>query len=99
MLGGGGAKNFFPPTGQLHKGGPGRGCFILLTASASEDIPVPGEKYTFANLELAQAIGDLEALESKKRRVIHFHLESLSENVLDGLNTKITQSLESVLHS
>ena len=30
-------------TGQLHKGGPNTGVFVLLTAEPDEDLPIPGE--------------------------------------------------------
>jgi hypothetical protein len=63
-------------TGQLHKGGPNTGVFIMFTADASEDIPIPGETYGFATLQRAQALGDYLALVSKQRRVIRVHLGS-----------------------
>jgi transaldolase/glucose-6-phosphate isomerase len=61
-------------TGQLHKGGLNTGVFIMLTADAGEDIPIPGEDYGFATLQRAQALGDFRALNDKERRVIRFHL-------------------------
>ncbi|MBZ5498814.1 MAG: bifunctional transaldolase/phosoglucose isomerase [Acidobacteriia bacterium] len=61
-------------TGQLHKGGPDRGVFVLLTADASEDLLIPGEDFGFAVLQRAQALGDFRSLNSKGRRVIRIHL-------------------------
>lgn len=63
-------------TGQMHKGGPNTGVFILLTVDPPQDIPVPGEAYTFGVLQAAQAAGDLEALHLYKRRAMHLHLGS-----------------------
>jgi transaldolase / glucose-6-phosphate isomerase len=60
-------------TGQLHKGGPNNGIFLLLTTSFKEDIAIPGEPYSFGTLNTAQAIGDLQALQAHNRRVIHLH--------------------------
>jgi hypothetical protein len=60
-------------TGQLHKGGPNNGNFILITGDITDDIPVPGEPYTFGILNAAQAAGDMEALEDKNRRVVRLH--------------------------
>lgn len=54
-------------TGQLHKGGPARGHFILLTETPDIDVPIPGEGYGFAALQAAQAEGDRRALESRRR--------------------------------
>jgi len=61
-------------TGQLHKGGPPRGSFLLLTADDGPRLPVPGRGYTFGELQLAQAVGDLQALRERDRRVLHVHL-------------------------
>lgn len=65
---------FLHSTGQLHKGGPNTGVFIQITAENYEEIPIPGEPYDFMQLKRAQAQGDLEALQAKKRRVVRFHL-------------------------
>jgi len=61
-------------TGQFHKGGPNTGLFIQITAEDSEELPVPGEPYSFSVLKKAQALGDLRALQSKRRRAIRLHL-------------------------
>ena len=61
-------------TGQIHKGGPDRCSFIQITADDAEDIPIPGEPYSFGVLKLAQALGDYEALKNKGRRVVRIHL-------------------------
>ncbi|KRT67168.1 MAG: transaldolase, transaldolase / glucose-6-phosphate isomerase [Candidatus Rokubacteria bacterium CSP1-6] len=63
-------------TGQLHKGGPPNGLFIQLTADDAHDLAIPGEPYSFAVLKNAQALGDLQALRNKGRRVIRVHLGS-----------------------
>ncbi len=60
-------------TGQLHKGGPGNGIFIQFTCDETEDLPIPGEPYTFGVLKAAQAAGDFEALQAKGRRAIRLH--------------------------
>jgi len=65
---------FLHSTGQLHKGGPNNGVYIQITVDNYEHIPVPGEPYDFMQLKRAQAQGDLEALQGKKRRVVRFHL-------------------------
>jgi hypothetical protein len=52
-------------TGQLHKGGPPTGRFLQLVSEVGGDLDIPGEDYTFRTLELAQALGDLQALEDR----------------------------------
>jgi transaldolase/glucose-6-phosphate isomerase len=61
-------------TGQLHKGGPNTGVFVLVTATPIEDLPIPGETFSFGTLELAQAVGDFAALDAAGRRGLHAHL-------------------------
>ncbi len=61
-------------TGQLHKGGPTSGVFLMLTADAGREVRIPGEDYGFATLQLAQALGDYRSLNDKNRRVIRIHL-------------------------
>ena len=51
-------------TGQLHKGGPATGAFLLLSDEGGEDAEIPGESYGFRQLIDAQAAGDLETLRS-----------------------------------
>ena len=52
-------------TGQAHKGGPNSGVFLLITCDDREDLPVPGQKYTFGTIKLAQARGDFEVLAAR----------------------------------
>jgi len=81
---------FLHSTGQLHKGGPDSGVFIQLTAPDTDDMPVPGEKYSFGVLKDAQAQGDFESLLSHGRRAIRV---DLGKDVLEGL-----KKLGSMLH-
>ncbi len=63
-------------TGQAFKGGPATGVFLLLTADdAAVDRPVPRRPYTFGAIKMAQALGDLEVLAARRRRVVRLHLE------------------------
>jgi transaldolase/glucose-6-phosphate isomerase len=57
-------------TGQLHKGGPPVGHFLQITERLGEDLPIPGEAFTFGQLEAAQAEGDLQALRGRGRPAI-----------------------------
>jgi transaldolase / glucose-6-phosphate isomerase len=72
MLGFG--PRFQHSTGQLHKGGPNKGLFLVITADPHQDVEIPEEGLSFGALEHGQALGDMEALEAKGRRVIHLHL-------------------------
>ncbi|MDZ4159913.1 MAG: hypothetical protein U1B80_08995, partial [Anaerolineaceae bacterium] len=74
MLGFG--PRFLHSTGQLHKGGPDTGLFIQITRDPPRDLEIPGQNMGFGTLQRAQALGDLEALQSRCRRVIRIHLLS-----------------------
>jgi transaldolase/glucose-6-phosphate isomerase len=56
-------------TGQLHKGGPNSGVYLILADSRGEEIPIPGEAYGFKSLIQAQWAGDLKSLRDHGRRV------------------------------
>lgn len=66
-------------TGQLHKGGPDSGSFVIIAHGAVKDAPVPESHFTFSGLERSQAFGDMEALDSRGRRVILVDLKDPSE--------------------
>jgi hypothetical protein len=61
-------------TGQLHKGGPNTGLFLVVTADPAQDLDIPTMGTTFGRLERAQAIGDVRALLARGRRVCHVHV-------------------------
>ncbi len=66
-------------TGQLHKGGPANGRFLMLAerpgTARDRDVELPGEDYTFGRLARAQADGDLGALAALGRRVSRVYVE------------------------
>ena len=87
-------------SGQLHKGGPDSALFLILTSPAKNDINITGEKYTFGQLETAQAAGDFEALDSKNRRVLRIHLKHPLEKSLRCLNERISRGRDiSAVHT
>jgi glucose-6-phosphate isomerase len=65
---------FLHSTGQFHKGGPEVGAFLQITGAVAEDLPVPGQPYSFGTLQAAQAAGDLAALAFRGYPVLRLHL-------------------------
>jgi transaldolase/glucose-6-phosphate isomerase len=57
-------------TGQLHKGGPATGVFVIVAAAPDTDLPIPGEPFSFGVLEQAQALGDFASLQKTGRRAL-----------------------------
>jgi hypothetical protein len=85
---------FLHSTGQLHKGGPLTGIFVQITGEDDIDLDIPGESgYGFSTLKQAQAIGDMQALQTRKRPVVRVHLE---ENVTANLR-RLVSGVEALL--
>lgn len=80
-------------TGQLHKGGPNSGVFVLVTAAPVEDIDIPGQPFSFGTLELAQGLGDFASLEATGRRAVHIHLPAPDPQLLDAALASLTETL------
>jgi transaldolase/glucose-6-phosphate isomerase len=62
-------------TGQLHKGGPPSGRFVVLTHDGPEDVEIPGKPFSFRVLKNAQAFGDLETLRTRGREAEKLRLD------------------------
>jgi transaldolase/glucose-6-phosphate isomerase len=84
---------FLHSTGQAYKGGPNSGVFLQITCDDAEDLPVPGQKYTFGVVKAAQARGDFQVLVDRKRRALRVHLGA---DVVGGLG-KLEQAIEKAL--
>ena len=76
-------------TGQIHKGGPSKGIFPQITSGHAEDLPIPGAPYSFGVLADAQALGDLEALQSSGRRVARVVLDPTGGPAIEELTSAI----------
>ncbi len=81
-------------TGQLHKGGPGTGLFILITGDDREDLAIPGEPYSFGALKNAQALGDFQALKGRGRRVIRLHVDDKASEILEHLTRVAARAIK-----
>ncbi|MGW4795975.1 glucose-6-phosphate isomerase, partial [Nonomuraea sp. NPDC004297] len=72
---------FLHSTGQYHKGGPQNGVFLQITGAVTDDVAVPGRPYGLGGLQLAQALGDLGALETRGRPAVRLHLTDRAAGV------------------
>ncbi len=84
---------FLHSTGQAYKGGPNSGVFLQITCDDAQDLPVPGQKYTFGVVKAAQARGDFQVLADRKRRALRVHL---GRDVKAGL-AKLAELVKQVL--
>ena len=80
-------------TGQLHKGGPNTGVYVLITAPAREDLDIPGQPFSFGTLELAQALGDFASLGETHRRAVHVHLPARDPRILNDMLTELLMAI------
>ena len=76
-------------TGQLHKGGANNGVFIVVTAECDQDLPVPGQPFSFGVLELAQGVGDFQSLDRTGRRALHVHLPRRDPQLLREVGQRL----------
>jgi transaldolase/glucose-6-phosphate isomerase len=80
-------------TGQLHKGGPNTGVFVIVTAGPRLDVAIPGEPFSFGTLELAQALGDFASLDTAGRRALHAHLPAADKRFAHELGDALLARL------
>jgi RpiB/LacA/LacB family sugar-phosphate isomerase len=79
-------------TGQLHKGGPPTPILLVLS-SEGEHLPIPGERYGFGTLKMAQALGDLATLRAAHRRALWMPLGLRPVEALERLGRDLSQRL------
>lgn len=72
---------FLHSTGQFHKGGPQIGAFLQITGAYSHDLAIPGQEFSFATLNMAQALGDFRALASRDLPIARLHLHERSRGI------------------
>jgi transaldolase/glucose-6-phosphate isomerase len=84
---------FLHSTGQLHKGGTNSGVFLQVTCDDAEDLPIPGEAFSFGILKQAQALGDFKVLSERNRRILRVHLGADVKAGLGRLRQLVQQAL------
>ena len=83
-------------TGQLHKGGPNNGVFLILSADELKDIPLSVGAESLGMLAKAQAAGDLVTLADRGRRCVHLHLPDNSGVTLRALADVVMRVLAEI---
>jgi transaldolase/glucose-6-phosphate isomerase len=72
-------------TGQLHKGGPSEGAFLMIVDDPTIDIEIPGAAYTFGNLFAAQSAGDAITLAKHNLPVVRVKTEGRAMEIVGQL--------------
>jgi transaldolase / glucose-6-phosphate isomerase len=84
---------FLHSTGQAYKGGPNSGVFLQVTCDDANDLPIPGQRFTFGIVKAAQARGDFGVLAERGRRALRVHLPADVDAGLAALGKAIRAAL------
>ncbi|MCI8468412.1 MAG: glucose-6-phosphate isomerase [Eggerthellaceae bacterium] len=84
-------------TGQLQKGGPNMGVFLILSADELKDVPLSREAESLGSLAKAQASGDLITLADRGRRCVHLHLPDNSGVTLRCLADVVAEVISDIM--
>lgn len=88
---------FLHSTGQLQKGGPDTGVFLVLSAEEANDVPLTDQPAaSLGQLAEAQATGDALTLSERGRRCLHLHLSDNSAVVLRQLAVVVNDVLSEI---
>lgn len=84
-------------TGQMQKGGPNQGVFLVLSAQEPDDIPLEGQAApSLGTLAHAQASGDAATLAERGRRCLHLHLPDSYDATLALLAALVREVLADI---
>lgn len=87
-------------TGQLQKGGPNNGVYLVISAEEARDIPLEGERAaSLGQLAKAQAVGDFSTLAERGRRCLHVHLPGNSGVALQTFANVVLQVVDELMVS
>ncbi len=78
-------------TGQLHKGGPDTGAFLMITNREQANLEIPNRPFSLAELFRAQAEGDLVTLAGLGRRIVRLDLPGDDTTALSAVTTALTR--------
>jgi len=84
---------FLHSIGQLYKGGPAEGIFIVLVREQYDKLAIPGRYFEFGDLIRSQAIGDTQALVSRKLPVLVLGVEGQPAAGLRQLEQALKKAL------
>jgi glucose-6-phosphate isomerase len=88
---------FLHSTGQLQKGGPNTGVFLVLSAEEQDDVALTDQPAkSLGELAEAQATGDALTLAERGRRCLHLHLPNNSAATLRQLAIVVEDVLEEI---
>jgi glucose-6-phosphate isomerase len=75
--------------GQLFKGGPKTGVFIVITCDDARDLAIPNHAYTFGVIKASQAQGDFKILQERGQKVLRLHIHGDFETGLKKIQSSV----------
>ena len=84
---------FLHSTGQVYKGGPKIGVFLVITRDPRPDVAIPGRKAHFGLVQILQARGDTQVLAQRGQRALRVHLKAEGGGI-DALKAAVNLSLQ-----
>ncbi len=86
--------------GQLYKGGPAQGQFIVITGPDADELAIPEASYSFNQLILAQALGDTGSYVKRNLPTLMLKATEAPETAIDFLAAQIDMAFaETVTHA
>ena len=79
--------------GQLYKGGPHEGRFVVFVKGHYGHLPIPGQVYEFGQLIAAQAIGDARALLKRELPTLVIAVEGAPSKALEYFTRALRRAL------
>lgn len=80
--------------GQLYKGGPQDGIFVVFVKASYGRLEVPGQVFSFGQLIAAQAIGDVQALVKRRRPILVVAVDGRPAGGLEEFATVLRDALK-----
>ncbi len=85
---------FLHSIGQLYKGGPRDGMFVVFVKSNYGRLPIPGQFFDFGQLIAAQAIGDSQALMNRDLPTLVIAIDGNPADGLDAFVSAVRRALK-----
>ncbi len=84
---------FLHSIGQLYKGGPANGMFIVFVKGNYGRLPIPGQVFDFGQLIAAQAIGDSQALIKRGLPTLVISIDGKAADGLEIFSRAVSRAL------
>lgn len=85
---------FLHSIGQLYKGGPAQGHFIVLTRTDRQQLEIPDSAFTFNQLKAAQALGDTQAFVRRELPTLMINCSVEPATAISAFSEQVARSFK-----